>query len=57
MNRENLHEYCTNTLWYIIGLIKGRKQGESDVVLDTDSYTFIDLYEDGNIVVTEADDV
>ena len=41
-------------LSYIIGLIKGRKQGKSEVVLDADGYTFSDPNHDGHIVITEV---
>ena len=38
---------------YIIGLLKGRKEGSSNVVLEGDSYTFTDSQSDGNIVITK----
>lgn len=41
-------------LSYIIGLLKGRKQGKGEVVLDGDDYTFSDPQADGNIVITEV---
>ena len=41
-------------LSYIIGLLKGRKQGKGEVTLDGDSYTFSDPQHDGNITITEV---
>ena len=40
---------------FLMGLIKGRKQGEGEVILDSDSYTFTDTNTDGNIVIEEAE--
>lgn len=39
---------------YIIGLIKGRKEGTQDVVLEGDSYTFTDPNSDGNVVMEKG---
>ena len=46
-----------NLFWYILGLINGRKQGGGtvDIVLDeAKNYVFTDANNDGNIVITEA---
>lgn len=44
-----------NLIWYIIGLLKGRKQAEGHIVLDeAKNYVFTDANNDGNIVITEA---
>lgn len=42
--------------WYIIGLLKGRKQGDTvNIVLDeAKNYVFTDENNDGNIVITEV---
>lgn len=42
-------------LSYIIGLLKGREQGKSEVVLEGDGYTFSDPQHDGHIVIEEDD--
>ena len=39
---------------YIIGLIKGRKEGTQNVVLEGDSYTFTDPNNDGNVVMEKG---
>lgn len=39
---------------YVMGLIKGRKQGTKNVVLDGDGYTYTDSQNDGNVVITEV---
>lgn len=39
---------------YVMGLIKGRKQGTKHVVLEGDGYTYTDSQNDGNVVITEV---
>lgn len=41
---------------YVMGLIKGRKQGTKNVVLDGDGYTYTDSQHNGNVVITEVND-
>ncbi len=39
---------------YVMGLIKGRKQGAKDVTIDGDGYEYTDSNTDGHIVITEV---
>lgn len=39
---------------YIIGLMKGRNQGKSEITLVGDDYTFADEQGNGKIVITEV---
>lgn len=41
-------------LSYIIGLLKGRIQGKSEVELDGDNYSFSDSQNTGDIVIEEV---
>ena len=41
-------------LSYIIGLLKGRAQGKSEVELDGDNYSFSDSQNTGDIVIEEV---
>lgn len=41
-------------LSYIIGLIKGKKQGKSEIDLEGDNYSFSDSQNNGNIVIEEV---
>lgn len=41
-------------LSYIIGLLKGRTQGKSEVELDGDNYSFSDSQNTGDIVIEEV---
>ena len=40
---------------YIMGLVKGKKDGADTVILETDAYTFTDADSDGNVVIEEAE--
>ena len=42
-------------LWYLIGLLKGKKQGEGHIVIEGEGYTFTDPNNDGNIVITKEE--
>lgn len=41
---------------YILGLIKGKKDGEKHVVIEGDGYTYTDPNNDGNIVIEKDGD-
>ena len=42
---------CMNILWFLLGLLKGKRH----VILDGDGYTFTNENTDGNIVIEEAE--
>lgn len=39
---------------YLMGTIKGQKDAQGTVILETDAYTFTDADSDGNVVIAEA---
>ena len=40
---------------YKTGKLKGEQEGQSTIVLDSDTYDFVDENNDGHIVVTERE--
>lgn len=40
---------------FLIGLMKGKKEGEKTIVLGTDGYQITDPNNDGNLVITQGD--
>ena len=45
-----------NILSYVIGWLRGKKEGTKHVELEGDGYTFSDTLSNGNIVIEEAND-
>ena len=41
---------------YLMGTVKGKKDGQGTVVMETDAYTFTDANSDGNVVIEEAEE-
>lgn len=41
---------------FLIGLMKGKKEGEKTIVLGTDGYQITDPNNDGNLVITQGDE-
>ena len=39
---------------YLLGEVKGKRDGQGTVVMETDAYTFTDADSDGNVVIAEA---
>ncbi len=40
---------------YIIGLSKGKKAGQGEVIIEGTDYTFTDVNNDGNIIIEESE--
>ena len=39
---------------YLLGEVKGKRDGQGTVVMETDAYTFTDADSDGNVVIAET---